>query len=110
VEPLEGARSPLIGASLRSAARTAATAQLGPGDVLVAFSDGAFERRDQDFDEAYAALVERLARADGDPTSLCIAAVTQPEAAGPDDDPTDDLVALAVARPAPDASASSGQV
>jgi serine phosphatase RsbU (regulator of sigma subunit) len=101
VEPLEGARSPLIGAARRSSARSSATAQLGAGDVLVAFSDGTFERRDQDFDETYAALITRLARADGDPTSLCIAAVAQPETAGPDDAPIDDLVALAVACPTP---------
>jgi serine phosphatase RsbU (regulator of sigma subunit) len=101
VEPLEDGRSPLIGASRRSTSRPTATTTLAPGDVFVTFSDGTFERRGLGYDDGYASLVARLAAADATPTGQCVAAVAQPEATDPDEDPGDDLVALAVSVPGP---------
>lgn len=97
VEILDGGRSRLIGAALPTSPRSQAEAVLGPGDVLVAFSDGAFERRSADFDVAYHELVQRLVRADAEPIAQCVAAISVPEAA-PDQDPVDDLAAIAVRR------------
>jgi len=94
VEVLDGGRSRLIGAARPDQARPTATAHLDPGDVLVAFSDGAFERRARDFDQTYARLVDRLAAADATPVDQCIAAIS---VEGPDDEsPRDDIVALAL--------------
>ena len=53
-----------------------ATARLGTGDVLIAFSDGAFERRDEDFDAGYDRLVARLRSAPLEPADQCIAAIS----------------------------------
>jgi PAS domain S-box-containing protein len=101
VDPLEEGRSPLIGASRRTTPRPTATTTLAPGDVFVTFSDGTFERRGQAYDDGYASLVSRLRTADATPIAQCVAAVTQPDASDPDEDPSDDLVALAVALPPP---------
>lgn len=96
VEPLDDARSPLVGASRRATPRPTAKVHLGPGDTLVAFSDGTFERRGVDYDDGYAELLVRLEAAEPTTTGLCIAAVSTPADAGPEHDPADDLVALAV--------------
>lgn len=94
VDVLDGGRSRLVGAATSDSARPTATAQLAPGDVLVAFSDGAFERRARDFDQTYARLVDRLEVAAATPVEQCIAAISVDD---PDeDDPRDDIVALAV--------------
>jgi PAS domain S-box-containing protein len=96
VEVLDDARSRLVGASAPDRRRPTATVELGPGDVLVAFSDGAFERRAVDFDHTYAQLVDRLAAAAPDPTAQCVAAISVPQDADEPDGPRDDIVALAL--------------
>jgi PAS domain S-box-containing protein len=101
VEVLNDGRSRLIGAALPGGERPTAVTHLEPGDVLVAFSDGTFERRGEDFDDGYAALVTRLSAAPATPVDQCIAAVSDPAAApiGPgQQDPVDDLAAIAVRR------------
>lgn len=94
VDVLDGARSRLVGASRGTDPRPTALARLEAGDVLVAFSDGAFERRDEDFDAGYERLVARLRAAARNPVDQCIAAISVP--AEDDDEPIDDLSALAV--------------
>jgi PAS domain S-box-containing protein len=96
VEVLDGGRSRLVGAALPDRPRTTATAHLGPGDVLVTFSDGAFERRSRDFDQTYALLVDRLAAAGAEPAEQCIAAISVHDASEELDGPRDDIVALAL--------------
>lgn len=76
VDLLEGGRSRLVGAATPDRARPTASAQLGPGDVLVAFSDGAFEQRHEDYDTSYRRLVARLTAADPTPSDQCVAAIT----------------------------------
>lgn len=94
VEVLDGGRSRLVGAATPDRPRPTAETRLAPGDVLVAFSDGAFERRARDFDQTYARLVDRLAAAGPSPVEQCIAAISVDD---PDeDDPRDDIVALAL--------------
>ena len=83
----------LLGAGGPSAPRPVATAELGPGDVLVAFSDGAFEQRSRDFDDTYRELLGRLAAAPATPLDQCEAAVAPVHEPGGLDD---DVVALAV--------------
>jgi len=95
-EVLDGARSLLVGAAPVTSPRPSATATLGPGDVLVAFSDGAFERRGDDFDETYGELLARLAAADATPVDQCIAAISVADAVDPNEAPGDDIVALAL--------------
>jgi serine phosphatase RsbU (regulator of sigma subunit) len=60
VDVLDGGRSPLLGAGGHGAHRTAGTAHLGEGDVLVAFSDGAFESRTRGYDDGYRDLLDRF--------------------------------------------------
>lgn len=95
VEILDGARSRLVGASIAAEPRPTATAHLSRGDILIAFSDGAFERRDEDFDDGYDRLVARLQEAALEPADQCIAAisVTVDEE---EIEPLDDLSAVAV--------------
>jgi PAS domain S-box-containing protein len=95
-EVLDGGRSRLIGASTGTGDRPTATAHLEPGDVLVAFSDGAFERRDEDLDTGYDRLVARLAAAEPHPVAQCVAAISVPTGRSGDEPPLDDLSAVAV--------------
>ncbi|CAN5793564.1 hypothetical protein BH23ACT2_BH23ACT2_06870 [soil metagenome] len=97
LDVLDGARSRLLGASHDGEARTTAVDQLHPGDTLVAFSDGAFESRHQDYDDGYRALLDRLTGCGGDPDGLCAAAVEHRGGVGQDDF-HDDVVVLAVRR------------
>jgi PAS domain S-box-containing protein len=90
IEMLDRARARLLGASTTIPARSTATDHLDPGDVLVLFSDGAFEHRSAPFDVTYAGLLDRLAAADPTPTGLCVAAISTAEA-----EPVDDIVVLA---------------
>ncbi|CAN5496769.1 SpoIIE family protein phosphatase [soil metagenome] len=75
IDVLEGAHSRLLGASPEGGRRVTATDHLAPGDCLVAFSDGVFESRGTDYDDAYRHLLERLHTASTDPRSLCDAVV-----------------------------------
>lgn len=93
IEVLDRAQGRLLGAGGPSAPRPVATAELGPGDVLVAFSDGAFEQRSRDFDDTYRELLGRLAAAPATPLDQCEAAVAPVHEPGGLDD---DVVALAV--------------
>lgn len=97
VEVLDGGRSRLVGAALPGSPRAEGIAHLAPGDVFVAFSDGAFEQRGDGFDATYERLVERLAAAPATPTGQCIAAITPPSDLDrrTAEEPIDDLVALA---------------
>jgi PAS domain-containing protein len=66
--------------------------RLGPGDVLVLFTDGVVERRDEPLDVSLAAFADRL-RSLGDPSPAAVLALT--------DDPalnTDDRAVLCVRR------------
>ena len=83
----------LLGAGGPAAPRPVATAELGPDDVLVAFSDGAFEQRSRDFDDTYRELLDRLAAAPADPVDQCEAAVAPIHGVG---GAPDDVVALAL--------------
>lgn len=96
---LDGASSRLMGMSTGEPRPTAVAVQ-GLGDVVVAFSDGAFEDRGQGYDEAYADLVGRLATAERDPVAICERIVGPAEAAVEAESPgrRDDVVALAVRR------------
>lgn len=98
VDVLDGARSRLVGAAVPTSPRPVATGVLGEGDVLVAFSDGVFERRSEGFDDSYDELVARLVAAPADPVAQCVAAITVPASQGGDDPPDDDLAAVAVRR------------
>ncbi|WP_421119029.1 PP2C family protein-serine/threonine phosphatase [Aquihabitans daechungensis] len=99
VDVLDGARSRLIGASTGTGPRPTAAAHLEPGDVLVAFSDGAFERRGEHFDAGYDRLVARLLAAPAHPVDQCIAALSAPTTTGDTGEaPIDDLSAVAVRR------------
>lgn len=109
VEVLDGGRSRLVGAARSDQPRTTATAHLEPGDVLVAFSDGAFERRAADFDQTYALLVDRLAAAGPTPTEQCIAAIAVHDTSEEVSGPRDDIVALAL-RMVPEDPSSPDQV
>jgi hypothetical protein len=65
--------------------------------VLVAFSDGAFERRDEGLDDSYDRLVARLAAAEPHPVAQCIAAIsTAGDGGSGEEAPLDDLSAVAV--------------
>ena len=107
VEVLDDGRSRLVGAALPRSARPEGRTRLAPGDVFVAFSDGAFEQRGDGFDATYQRLVDRLDAAAPTPTDQCIAAITPPQGGDPTAtaEPIDDLVALAVSlRSGPDAA------
>ena len=100
IDVLDDAGSRLIGAALPATPRPIGQASLGPGDVLVAFSDGAFEQRTQGFDASYDSLVARLAAAPADPVDQCVAAISVPVG---DDGPAesevlDDITAIAIRR------------
>lgn len=101
VDVLDGARSRPVGVTAGGTARPTEVACLYDGDTLVAFSDGVFENRDQSYDDAYLALLRRLAASADDPDGLCDAAVGFVNVG--DDRPgfRDDVVVLAVrSRPA----------
>jgi PAS domain S-box-containing protein len=100
LDVLDGAGSRILGASHQGEARITAVDTLDPGDTLVAFSDGAFESRRQDYDGGYRALLDRLAGCPGDPDGLCEAAVEHRGHVGQDDF-HDDVVVLAVRRSPP---------
>lgn len=101
VEVLDDGRSRLVGAAPSDQPRPTATAQLGPGDVLIAFSDGTFERRGDDFDAGYRRLIDRLAAAPATPVDQAVAAISVDDAGDPGEtEPRDDIVAL-TARIAP---------
>lgn len=98
LDVLDGARSRLLGASAEGACRPTATGHLAGGDSLVAFSDGVFEMRGQDYDDGYLALMGRLAAAPDHPDGLCDAALGLTSEA-PENGPfRDDVVVLAVRR------------
>ncbi len=96
VDVLDAARSRLIGASTGTGRRPTASAHLDAGDVLVAFSDGAFERRNEGYDAGYERLVARLLAARPEPVDQCIAAISVPTTG--DTTPLDDLSAVAARR------------
>lgn len=96
VDILDDGRSRLIGAAHGGGARPSASVELGEGDVLVAFSDGAFERRGEHVDDSYRQLLDRLGRAAATPTDQCVAAISVPDPEAGDGSAADDLVALAV--------------
>lgn len=96
VEVLDHGRSRLVGAAAPDRVRPTATAQLAQGDVLVAFSDGAFEQRDASYDDTYAELVARLRNAEATPTAQCVAAITASRTDRGEVEAIDDMVALAV--------------
>lgn len=100
IEVLDGARSRLLGASTGGAPRPTALDHLAEGDSLVAFSDGVFEIRGQDYDDGYLALVGRLAAAPDRPDGLCDAAVGLSDENLDVTTFRDDVVVLAVRRAA----------
>lgn len=96
IETLQGAQCRLVGATATGQPRTTARAALAPGDTLVAFSDGVFEMRDQDYDDAYDDLLARLRASSGTGDALCDAALA--DADPHDGQSRDDIVVLAVGR------------
>lgn len=98
IDVLDGARSRLLGAATSAVARSTAVDHLGPGDTLVAFSDGVFETRGLDYDDAYRRLLGRLATADDTTDGLCEAAVGSGHHGVDPGGFRDDVVVLAVRR------------
>jgi len=92
VTVLDGGRSRLLGVS-DDGERSSDTVLLRPGDVVVMFSDGAFETRGEDIDQSYDTLLRRLADAEPDTDAQCDAALGATAGSH-----RDDVVALALQR------------
>ncbi|MDT0266602.1 SpoIIE family protein phosphatase [Streptomyces sp. DSM 44915] len=67
VEFLDQATNPPLGTLPEPARATEAEVGFDPGDVLVLYTDGLVERRDEDIDQGLARLAESLTRHHGEP-------------------------------------------
>lgn len=94
---LDGAGGPLIGYG--SGGRQSATARLGPGDVLVLFTDGLIERRDRTLRDGLEALAETGTRTRGSDA----AGIGEQLLSRLADAPEDDVAVVVVRVPDPDA-------
>ncbi len=95
VDVLEGGRQSLLGLPVGQV--RPGTAHLDPGAVLVAYTDGLIERRDESFDESVARLVSVVAEV-GDAGTLSERADAVLERCLGESDPEDDVALVLVRR------------
>jgi serine phosphatase RsbU (regulator of sigma subunit) len=98
VEPVVGDPGLLLGAG--GGERCTVTARFGPGDTLLAFTDGLVERRDEDIDEGVARLARGCAHAGPDGRDGLAQWLTEVVESSRDARRDDDVAVLAVRRSA----------
>jgi serine phosphatase RsbU (regulator of sigma subunit) len=94
-EPLDGPGGRMIGLDPGGEPRPTTLGHLAPGETLLAFSDGLFERRGEDYDTGYERLRALVEAGPEDLVELCDAAVSR---AGTPGARRDDVVIVAVRR------------
>jgi len=96
VDVLDGGRQSLLGLPITEV--RPGTAEFGPGDVLVAYTDGLIERRDESIDESIQRLVSIVAEMDAEVGTLVDRVDMVLERCLGDEDPGDDVAVVLVAR------------